>query len=284
MIMTAKYRWQLRDRSTVVATKTVGKDILALLARVQRLLTEDTQHNNYGKPSKINASYYIASLRMKIALTWMDELLTPEYTAESSSSSSIVMEDIHDEVMALRREGMGGSISGSGSDGSTLSVASSAGTAEEAAAAVPAIVDSTPEEYDEPYRERAPVLSLLWEIFVVAVKGLLDCRKRDIYHFRTHYRLADAFWQLTKRFLSYGQGFLPRSVRQALQSLGGWEGITVERGLAELHKLFERKRSQIVAMWSTDNPVQPWDVLLARICEFDALRRKVKTRCSREWC
>jgi hypothetical protein len=29
-------------------------------------------------------------------------------------------------------------------------------------------------------------------------------------------------------------------------------------------------------MWSTDNPVQPWDVLLARICEFDALRRKVR--------
>lgn len=281
MIMTAKYRWQLRDRSTVHATKTVGKEVLALLARVQRLLNEDTQHNNYGKPSKVNASYYIASLRMKIALTWMDELLRPEYATASSSLPvpSIVVEDIHDEVMLLRREGMGVSISASasGSDGSTLSTAS-AGAAEASAsvAVIPAIVDVTPDEYDESYRAFAPVLSLLWEIFVVSVKGLLDCRKRDIYHFRTHYRLSDALWQLTKRFLSYGQGFLPQSVRQVLQSLGGWDSITVERGLAELHKLFEKKRSQIVAMWSTDNPVQPWDVLLARICEFDALRRKVR--------
>ena len=51
---------------------------------------------------------------------------------------------------------------------------------------------------------------------------------------------------------------VPAWVRQQLQSLQISE-LSAARALAELHRLFDKKRTQIVAMWAVENPTNAWD-------------------------
>lgn len=249
MIMTAKYQWQSRhDVQNPLLIESKIENVLQMLARVQRLIYDDVQQNNYGKAPKINATYYVASLRMKIALYYLDAV----YDSTSILSSG-AHEILKQAMFTIRNENAG---YGNGE--------------------IVAVVDVPLEQVSVCGCQSANVASSVWELFASSIKALLECRRRDAFHFRTHYRLSDGLYKLVEQINMKGDEFVPKCIRDYLFSIGGWSTITLDKSLSELHKLFEKKRSQIVAMWSTDNPVQPWDVLVARISEFDSLRRKVR--------
>jgi hypothetical protein len=251
MIMTAKYQWKSRhDLRNPLLIESKIENVLQLLARVQRLIYDDVQQNNYGKAPKINATYYVASLRIKIALYYLDAV--HDSTSILSSSAHEILKQA---IFTIRNENAG---YGNGE--------------------IVAVLDVPLEQVSVCGCQSASVASSAWELFASSIKVLLECRRRDAFHFRTHYRLSDGLYKLVEQINRKGGEFVPKCIRDYLFSIGGWSTITLDKSLSELHKLFEKKRSQIVAMWSTDNPVQPWDVLVARISEFDSLRRKYSKR------
>lgn len=241
LTMTAKFRWQTRYNQK---QEFVFQEICPLLSRTYKLISEDVQNNSFSKVSKIHALYYIASLRLKISLSLLDML---------PDESTNIVGWLTEVIATIRLENAGFS---------QTSVPIITIPVEEIMLFAPGI--TTQHQID--------VISMACELCASAAKGLNECRKRDIYHFRTQYRISDLASQLCTI------NNLPSTMKEYIQSLFNWTDTTQSRSLLEIHKLFEKKRAQILAMWSTDNPTQPWDVLLARISEFDGLRRKVSVR------
>lgn len=310
----------------------IAQQVLQITLQVHFLVQQDSQHTNYSKPSKQNAAYYVASLQAKVALALLPGSYAPDADSRRwSEEEASLIAHMCQSVLAA---------TGAPSEISNASVTASA-----AAATTTSLPRSQDGTLGERVNAAASATHSLWLLLLQAYRLLLDCRKRDVYHFRTHYRisyvilrihelltppsstspstsmsspsissssstsfaadvaalLGDQRLQITpgsesnttaihvdlnsnrgtddrtdtiQTATDIGTITMPPAIHASFVELGV-DAFTKPRALVEIHKLFEKKRAQMVAMWSVDNPVHPWDQLLARSMEFDALRRKV---------
>ena len=120
----------------------------------------------------------------------------------------------------------------------------------------------------------------LWQVAVDALKGLRSCRIWDTYDFKSVFLVALFLisFHRAKKYSALHWALPPEEILPALDdALGTWTGSDFLQGaLAEIHKLFEKRRPQVVAMWTHENSPQRFDQWLQRIVVFDNLRCKVR--------
>lgn len=114
------------------------------------------------------------------------------------------------------------------------------------------------EEEKDALEEVVPVKSRVWAVVLRALTGLRECRRLDPFDFKSVSRVASAISQLAALRLSKPH-LIPAEAAAALCQLLGVRDLSCESALEELAKLFDRKRSQIVAMWCVENAVSPWE-------------------------
>jgi hypothetical protein len=132
----------------------------------------------------------------------------------------------------------------------------------------------------------------LWRVVLQQVKGLEECRKREHFHHKSLYMLAWFIFRLkqhnlhppisligevTAVQLPIADIAIPNQMElrpegidvpnpidvecagSARNSIIDLSQITYQQSLNLLHRLFDKKRPQIIAMWIMDNPLTPWD-------------------------
>lgn len=104
-----------------------------------------------------------------------------------------------------------------------------------------------------------PLNARVWDALLLSFSGLKECRRLDVFDFKSVYRIACAVEDLAQILCRAEASFIPSGVRSGLLELLNMKEISNENALEELAKLFDRKRSQIVAMWCVENAVSPWE-------------------------
>lgn len=210
---------------------------LQLCVRAARQLTVENPRHTFAKPVRVAALYQISSLCIKAcfrALRWLG----------SGEDGAIV------DSLALIEECMGLLL--------PASAVAIAGTAASSSAPVPAPDSSAAAAATVVHAELAEVSTRVWSALLSAWAGLKECRRLDSFDFRSVYRVSDSSRRLAA-LVSGGEVPLPPQwVVERLKGLGVRE-LGATAALEELARLFDRKRSQIVAMWCVENAVSPWE-------------------------
>lgn len=114
---------------------------------------------------------------------------------------------------------------------------------------------------------------------VLSLVDLHICLQRDAFHFQARTRLAQAVSQLLSLsspplILPWKSEELKSHYKVAQTTAAVWlpakptllenvplffEALTVQEEFRYLHRLFEKRRPQVLAMWVVDNPVTLWD-------------------------
>lgn len=89
----------------------------------------------------------------------------------------------------------------------------------------------------------------LWRNLLDAMAGLRECRRLDAFDTFSIFRISDILFQLAATNV-----FIPFWVQDSFHSLG-IASVSFEQSLHELRKLFDKKRSQIVALWLVRVPL-----------------------------
>ncbi|RYG65931.1 hypothetical protein EON64_10900 [archaeon] len=115
--------------------------------------------------------------------------------------------------------------------------------------------------------------------FVVSLVDLHLCLQRDAFHFQARARLARAVAQVLSLSspplaLPWNSEELRAHYRAAQTAAAFWlptkappldnappffKSLDAQEEFRYLHRLFEKKRPQVLAMWVVDNPVTLWD-------------------------
>lgn len=106
--------------------------------------------------------------------------------------------------------------------------------------------------------EPLPAEERVWSALLASWAGLKECRRLDAFDFRSVYRVADTISTLAALVSAGVVPVPPQWVADRLKGLGVREPGAAA-ALEELARLFDRKRSQIVAMWCVENAVSPWE-------------------------
>ena len=138
-----------------------------------------------------------------------------------------------------------------------------------------------------PITHGASDIDRIWVCVLGALFSLRECRRLDPFHFKSVYRIADCIRsigallpyppspQQTSGRVCQSESPAPAWVFQELsmlpvygdypatvaESATGCSGLSLgdAAALKELSRLFDKKRPQILAMWSVETPVNPWD-------------------------
>ena len=142
----------------------------------------------------------------------------------------------------------------------------------------------------------------MWTALQRSFAGLKECRRLDAFDFKSVYRITRGISELSEMLQPTGsEASIPAESLTGLLELLGIRELNQSAALEELARVFDRKRSQIVAMWCVENAVSPWEKvklnsfviyckcsflfyqpilyfatqILVRISQFDTLRKKV---------
>eukprot|EP01032_Pedospumella_encystans_P010701 gene10701-12486_t len=130
----------------------------------------------------------------------------------------------------------------------------------------------------EPVANPPPSTTLevrMWTALQRSFAGLKECRRVDAFDFKSVYRIARGISELSEMLQrSDGDASVSAESLMSLLELLGIRELNQSAALEELARVFDRKRSQIVAMWCVENAVSPWEKILVRISQFDTLRKK----------
>ena len=81
----------------------------------------------------------------------------------------------------------------------------------------------------------------------------------DAFDFKSVYRTSWGIAQLSSILSATVAAAFPASAVQSLLEVLGVRELSAHAALEEMSKLFDRKRSQIVAMWCVESAVSPWE-------------------------
>lgn len=119
--------------------------------------------------------------------------------------------------------------------------------------------------------EHSSFFDTLCELVLCCLVNFRESQRFDQYNdFRSVVGVVSVVWRL---YCLHGKVW-PDWFLTGLQSLQV-ESLTPMVAFAELNKLFEKKKSQIVAMWVPEKPTDEWDCQLKRTYEFDYYRRTI---------
>mgnify|MGYP000040951624 CR=1 FL=1 len=99
----------------------------------------------------------------------------------------------------------------------------------------------------------------VWDALLLSFAALKECRRLDAFDFKSVYRIARGVEDLARIICCADGDCIPTGVHASLLELLNMREISDECALEEMSKLFDRKRSQIVAMWCVENAVSPWE-------------------------
>jgi len=128
-----------------------------------------------------------------------------------------------------------------------------------------------PKSSSKPGEHSGTFFDNLCELVFSCLVNFRESQRFDQYNdFRSVVGVVSAVWRLScLNDKVWPDWFL--SGLQSLQLLS----LTPTVAFSELNKLFEKKKSQIVAMWVPEKPTDEWDCQLKRTYEFDYYRRTI---------
>lgn len=90
--------------------------------------------------------------------------------------------------------------------------------------------------------------------------GLRECRRLDAFDFKSVYRVSWGIAKLGSILSADGADVaFPLSVVQSLPDALGLRDLSARVAMEEMSRLFDRKRSQVVAMWCVESAISPWE-------------------------
>jgi len=114
----------------------------------------------------------------------------------------------------------------------------------------------------------------LWSVIVRCFSNFRECQRLDPRDFRPSYSLAAAIHRMGL-LSNASQSF--RVPTEFMDNLRGLhiDSVDKEGAIAEMRRLFDKRRHQVVAMWVQEKPNDNWEVQLKRTYEFDSSRRAI---------
>ncbi|KAL3925682.1 MAG: hypothetical protein SGILL_000238 [Bacillariaceae sp.] len=134
---------------------------------------------------------------------------------------------------------------------------------------------------DAASRKEKHLRDRVWDVFADVVGGLAECRQVQPFFHRSVYRHAQALmWAPVlndPRSSAGSMNTVPATRSFAIRGLNNSTPAAVSAGVV-MSKLFDKKRSQLCAVWVTTNSESsPFQVLNAAIRKYDSLRGKYIT-------
>lgn len=123
--------------------------------------------------------------------------------------------------------------------------------------------------------ERESLAEVLWNIIIDCFLALRYCRKMDVHDYKSVYLIAHTLHALSDMDIP---NYLISKLFQRLEIVRNDENCVKNSlntaSLLELHKLFDKRRSQVVAVWIVESTL-PFDMLMRQRClKYDKIRRK----------
>jgi len=199
----------------------------------------------YSKPVRLAALYQASSICLKVAMLLVQGLAACTRSCTGSTDAVQMGGGAEQELVAVEECMIALLPARAAKVASMAAVSGIEGSGGGGADAAPEVVK--------------PLGARVWDALLLSFAGLKECRRLDVFDFKSVYRIACAVENLTEILSRVDEDLTPPGMRSGLLELLGTKEISNESALEELAKLFDRKRSQIVAMWCVENAVSPWE-------------------------
>ncbi len=203
----------------------------------------------YSKPVRLSVLYQVSSICLKAALHLLQAQVSTTDTLEQELNA------IEDCMAALlpTKVTVPVAVAASASSAALFGQETSDQMQE----------DAEVSEEAEPVSNQPPSSSLevrMWTALQRSFAGLKECRRVDAFDFKSVYRVARGIAELAEILQRVGgDAPVPAGPLTSLLELLGIRELNQSAALEELARVFDRKRSQIVAMWCVENAVSPWE-------------------------
>ena len=206
----------------------------------------------YSKPVRLSVLYQVSSICLKAALQMIKAREINKDTLEVELSA---IEECMAALLPTKAA-------------NPVAVPAVSVSASSSASPGPETSEQTQEEMEisaetEPVSNNPPSTTVevrMWTALQRSFVGLKECRRLDAFDFKSVYRIARGISELSE-MLQHADGgaSMPAESLTGLLELLGMRELNQSAALEELARVFDRKRSQIVAMWCVENAVSPWE-------------------------